>query len=81
MKLEETKAKSSESHDMRYQVTLYTDISGTQMFWRTRVTAMSPQQALVIAQELFKKHRARFQEAMLRKWDISDITPLVKKNR
>lgn len=79
MKLEETKAQVVGSHDMRYQVTLSTDINGTQMYWRTKVTAMSSQQALVIAQDLFKKYRGRFQDAMLRKWDISDVTPLATK--
>lgn len=81
MKLEEAKSKDVGASEMRYQVTLATDINGIEMFWRTRVSAMSPQQALMIAKDIFKKYRGRFQDAMMREWGTSDVTPLARKMR
>ena len=81
MKLEETKVQKVGTHEMRYQVTLSTNVSGTEMYWRTRVTATSPQHALIMAQGFFKKYRGRFREAMLRKWGVSDVTPLARKEQ
>jgi hypothetical protein len=40
---------------------------------------MSPQQALTIAQDVFKKNRRRFQDAIMRQWDVGDVTPLARK--
>jgi hypothetical protein len=69
MKLEETRVQADDSYEMRYQVTLSTNVSEIEMYWRTRVTAMSPDQAYTKAQKLFKKFRGRYQDAILRQWD------------
>ncbi len=79
MILKEIKIKAGGSDEMRYQVTLTTDVGGIDMYWRTNITANSPQQALVIAQDVFKNNRKKFQDAMLRQWKIDDITPIEKK--
>ena len=79
MILKEIKIKAGGPDEMRYQVTLTTDVGGIHMYWRTNITANSPQQALVIVQDVFKNNRKKFQDAMLRQWKISDITPIEKK--
>ena len=76
MKLSEAKPIINESNDTRYQVTLTTNVNGIELYWRTKVNAMSPQQALQLSQDIFKKYRKNYQNAMLRKWDIDEVTPI-----
>ena len=80
MKLSEAKPMINGSNDTRYQVTLTTNVNGIELYWRTKVNAMSPQQALQLSRDIFKKYRKNYQNAMFRKWDIDEITPLKKNN-
>ena len=47
MKLEETKEKPPGSFDVRFQVTLTTEVEGDPLYWRTHVTTKTPKHALL----------------------------------
>ena len=75
MTLSETKPMIDGSRDTRYQVTLTTNVNGIELYWRTKVNAMSPQQALQLSRDIFKKYRKNYRDAMFRKWEVDEITP------
>lgn len=77
MKLSEV--KRTPMAEARYRVTLSTKIGGSLLAFQTRLNAGSPQEAADTVRRLFKKERGEIQSAVLRNWDIREITPLVQK--
>jgi len=79
MKLSEV--KRPKLTEARYRVTLSTKLGGVLLAWQTRLTARSQQEAADVATRLFKKQRGEIQDAVMRQWDLREVTPLAQHKR
>ena len=76
MKLSEV--KRPKLIEARYRVTLSTKLGGVLLAWQTRLTAGSQQEAADLATRIFKKNRGDIQDAVMRQWEIREVTPLAQ---
>jgi hypothetical protein len=53
-------------------------IGGVMLPWQTRLTAGSQQEAVDVADHLFKKQRGEIQDAIMQWWKLGDVTPLAQ---
>ena len=53
-------------------------LGGVMLAWQTRLTAGSQQEAVDVANRLFKKQRGEIQDAVMQQWELSDVTPLAQ---
>jgi hypothetical protein len=65
--------------EVRYRVTLSTEVGGNLVAWQTRLNAGSPRDAVDIAQRLYLKQRGEIQSAIMQKMDLREVTPLAQK--
>ena len=63
---------------IRYRVTLASTAGNDKIFWQTRVNGNSPQEAVMTAQQLFRKGRGDIQSAVMSQWELREVTPLKK---
>lgn len=81
MKLEEFEEwKVPNVPQARYRVTLSTKVGGHLIAFQTRLNAGSPKEAEDEARRIFRKSRSEIQEAVLRQWDVRELTPLVRRS-
>ncbi len=67
--------------EARYRVTLSTTLGGVLLAWQTRLSAGSQQEAADVAKRLFKKQRGEIQDAIMRNWELREVTPLAQQKR
>ncbi len=67
--------------EARYRVTLSTTLGGVLLAWQTRLNAGSKQEAVDVANRLFKKQRGEIQDAVMQQWDLREVTPLAQHKR
>ena len=67
--------------EARYRVTLSTTIGGVLLAWQTRLNAGSKQEAVDVANRLFKKQRGEIQDAVMQQWELREVTPLAQHKR
>jgi hypothetical protein len=73
-----TEIKRPKLIDARYRITLSKTLGGVMLAWQTRLTAGSQQEAVDVANRLFKKQRGEIQDAVMQQWELSDVTPLAQ---
>ena len=73
-----TEVKRPKLIDARYRITLSKTLGGVMLAWQTRLTAGSQQEAVDVANRLFKKQRGEIQDAVMQQWELSDVTPLAQ---
>jgi uncharacterized protein YaaQ len=73
-----TEIKRPKLIDARYRITLSKTLGGVMLAWQTRLTAGSQQEAVDVANRLFKKQRGEIQDAVMQQWDLRDVTPLAQ---
>jgi uncharacterized protein YaaQ len=73
-----TEIKRPKLIDARYRITLSKTLGGAMLAWQTRLTAGSQQEAVDVANRLFKKQRGEIQDAVMQQWELSDVTPLAQ---
>ncbi len=66
---------------IRYRVTLASTAGNDKIFWQTRVNGNSPKEAVMTAQQLFRKGRSDIQSAVMSQWELREVTPLKKTQR
>ncbi len=74
-----TEIKRPKLIDARYRITLTRPLGGVMLAWQTRLTAGSQQEAVDVANRLFKKQRGEIQDAIMQQWELRDVTPLAQK--
>jgi uncharacterized protein YaaQ len=79
MKLSEV--KRPKLTEARYRVTLSTTLGGVLLAWQTRLNAGSKQEAVDVANRLFKKQRGEIQDAVMQQWELREVTPLAQRKR
>lgn len=79
MKLSEV--KRPKLTEARYRVTLSTTLGGVLLAWQTRLNAGSKQEAVDVANRLFKKQRGEIQDAVMQQWKLREVTPLAQNKR
>ena len=67
--------------EARYRVTLSTTLGGVLLAWQTRLNAGSKQEAVDVANRLFKKQRGEIQDAVMQQWELREVTPLAQHKR
>ena len=67
--------------EARYRVTLSTTLGGVLLAWQTRLSAGSKQEAVDVANRLFKKQRGEIQDAVMQQWELREVTPLAQHKR
>jgi len=67
--------------EARYRVTLSTTLGGVLLAWQTRLNAGSKQEAVDVANRLFKKQRGEIQDAVMQQWKLREVTPLAQHKR
>ena len=77
MKLNEI--KRTPIAEARYRVTLSTYIGGSLLAFQTRLNAGSPREAADTVRRLFKKERGEIQSAVMRNWEVREVTPLAQR--
>jgi len=65
--------------EARYRVTLSTEIGGILLAFQTRLNAGSPREAADMVRKLFKKERGEIQSAVMRNWEVREVTPLAQR--
>ena len=80
MKLENLEENSSKdlNRRIRYRVVLQAKAGNNNVTWQTHVNANSPKEALMTAQQLFRKDRGEIQSAVMSQWELRDVTPIKK---
>ena len=73
-----TEIKRPKLINARYRITLSKTLGGVMLSWQTRLTAGSQQEAVDVANRLFKKQRGEIQDAVMQQWELSDVTPLAQ---
>ena len=73
-----TEIKRPKLINARYRITLSKTLGGVMLAWQTRLTAGSQQEAVDVAQRLFKKQRGEIQDAIMHQWELRDVTPLAQ---
>ncbi len=76
-----TEIKRPKLIDARYRITLSKTIGGVMLAWQTRLTAGSQQEAVDVANRLFKKQRGEIQDAVMQQWKLREVTPLAQNKR
>ena len=61
---------------IRYRVTLTTVAGNATVFWQMNVNGSSPADAVMTAQQLFRKGRGDIQSAVMSQWEVREVTPL-----
>lgn len=61
---------------IRYRVTLTTQAGNATVFWQMNVNGSSPRDAVMTAQQLFRKGRGDIQSAVMSQWEVREVTPL-----
>jgi len=61
---------------IRYRVTLTTQAGNATVFWQMNVNGSSPGDAVMTAQQLFRKGRGDIQSAVMSQWEVREVTPL-----
>ena len=79
MKLEEV--KNPKTVEARYRVTLSTKLGGVLLAWQTRLNAGSKREAADVAKRLFMKQRGEIQDAVMRQWELRELTPIAQHKR
>jgi hypothetical protein len=75
--LEENRSKDR-SRRIRYRVVLQAKAGNNAVTWQTHVNANSPKEALMTAQQLFRKDRGEIQSTVMSQWELRDVTPIKK---
>ena len=75
--LEENRSKDR-SRRIRYRVVLQANAGNNIVTWQTHVNANSPKEALMTAQQLFRKDRGEIQSTVMSQWELRDVTPVKK---
>ena len=81
MKLQEMKASqiAAENSEVRYQVRLGTVVAGnTKIYIEMNITSTSPTLAADSAKAQVGDHLAMYQEALMRKLEVVNVTPTKK---
>ena len=80
MKLEnlEENASKDRNRRIRYRVVLQAKAGNNTVTWRTHLNANSPKEALMTAQQLFRKDRGEIQSIVMSQWELQDVTPIKK---
>lgn len=63
---------------IRYRVVLQAKAGGDTITWQTHLNANSPKEALMTAQQLFRKNRGEIQSIVMSQWELRDVTPIKK---
>ena len=63
---------------IRYRVTLTAKAGNAKVFWQMNVNADSPKEAMMTAQQLFRKDRGEIQSAVMSQWELEEVTPIKK---
>ena len=63
---------------IRYRVTLTAEAGNATVFWQMRVNGSSPGDAVMTAQQLFRKGRGDIQSAVMSQWEVREVTPIKK---
>ena len=80
MKLKQIDEGTSKERNrrIRYRVILHTKAGGNTITWQTHLNANSPKEALMTAQQLFRKDRGEIQSMVMSQWKLRDVTPIKK---
>jgi hypothetical protein len=73
--LEENQSKDR-SRRIRYRVVLQAKAGNNIITWQTHLNANSPKEALMTAQQLFRKDRGEIQSTVMSQWELRDVTPI-----
>lgn len=75
--LEENQSKDR-NRRIRYRVVLQAEAGNNVVTWQTHLNANSPKEALMTAQQLFRKDRGEIQSIVMSQWELRDVTPIKK---
>ena len=67
--------------EVRYRVTLGTEIGGDLLAYQTRVNASNPRDAVDLVRRSFKKKRGELQDAIMRQMEVREVTPLAQQKQ